>query len=82
LESVSYLTNKIKENVIYTSGLDLFSNLKGLDEIDVRWDNLISAEVVSHIAVSFNLQLFYDKDISSRRQLKQFLLVGLTYSLF
>jgi hypothetical protein len=82
LESVSYLTYKLKDNVIYASGLDLFSNLKGLDEIDVRWDNLISAEVVPSISVSFNLQLFYDKDISSRRQLKQFLSVGLTYSLF
>ena len=80
LESVSSLTYQIKENVVYASDLDLFYNLKGFDEIDVRWDNLISAEVMPYIKVSFNFQLYYDKDISSRRQLKQYLSVGLTYT--
>jgi hypothetical protein len=82
LESVSNLTYQIKENVVYVSNLDLFSNLKSFDEIDVRWDNLVSAEVMPYIKVNFNFQLYYDKDISSRRQLKQYLSVGLTYSVF
>lgn len=81
LESVSNLVLKLKENIAFASNLDIFSNLKSMDQVDVRWDNLISAEVAKYITVSFNFQLYYDKDLSLKRQLKQYLAVGLTYSL-
>lgn len=81
LESVSNLVLKLKENIAFASNLDIFSNLKSVDQVDVRWDNLISAEVAKYITVSFNFQLYYDKDLSLKRQLKQYLAVGLTYSL-
>jgi hypothetical protein len=81
LESVSNLNLKLRENILFKSILDVFSNLKSAEEIDVRWDNLISAEVTKYIAVSFNFQLYYDKDLSLKRQLKQYLAVGLTYTL-
>jgi hypothetical protein len=51
------------------------------EEIDVRWDNLFSAEIAKYLAVSFNFQIFYDRDISIKRQLKQTLSVGFKYSL-
>jgi hypothetical protein len=38
--------------------------------------------VAKYITVSFNLQIYYDKDISIQRQLKQILAVGFTYKLF
>jgi hypothetical protein len=81
LESVSVLTYQYKENIVYVTSLDLFSNLRAINEIDVRWENLITAEVSKYIAVSFNLQLYYDRDISIQRQLKQYLAVGLTYKI-
>jgi hypothetical protein len=81
LESVSMLTYQYRENIVYVTTLDLFSNLQAINEIDVRWDNLITAEVTKYIAVSFNFQLYYDRDISIQRQLKQYLSVGLTYKL-
>jgi hypothetical protein len=81
LESVTVVTYKLKENLVYVTFVDLFSNLKAVNEIDVRWDNLVTAEVSKYIAVSFNLQLYYDRDISIKRQLKQYLAVGLTYNL-
>jgi len=80
LESVTNVTYQLKENLILVSSLDIFSNLKALNEIDVRWDNLLSAEVVKYVKVSFNFQLYYDRDISIKRQLKQYLAVGLSYS--
>lgn len=80
LESVSDFSRKLAENILFTSKLELFSNLKSADEIDVRWDNLISAKVSKLITVSFNVQLFYDKDIDIKRQLKEVLAVGLSYS--
>lgn len=81
VESVSNLNYKIKKNILFTSNLDIFSNLKNVNQIDVRWDNLISAKVMKYVSVSFNLQLYYDRDLSLKRQLKQYLAVGLTYSL-
>ncbi len=80
LESVTNVTYQIKEDVVFTSSLDLFSNLKAFNEVDVRWDNLIAAEITKYIKVSFNFQLYYDRDISIKRQLKQYLAVGLSYS--
>ncbi len=80
MESVSDYSRKISETILYTSKLELFSNFESADAVDVRWDNLFAAKVSKLISVSFNLQLFYDKDISSKRQLKQVLAAGLTYS--
>ncbi len=80
-ESVTDAKIQLSEKIIYTSKLELFSNFKGVDEIDVNWDNLFSAKVSDLITVSFNFKLFYDKDISVKRQLKETLAVGLSYSL-
>lgn len=81
-ESVTEANFKLAENLLYTSKLVLFSNIKGIDEIDVDWDNVFSARVSKYISVSLNIKLLYDKDISPRRQLKQTLAVGLSYALF
>lgn len=80
LESVTDYSRKMAENIVYTSKLEMFSNLEAADEIDVRWDNLLSAKVSKLINVSFNVQLFYDKDIDLKRQIRQVLAVGLSYS--
>ncbi len=79
--SVTDANIAISEKIIYTSKLELFSNFKGFDEIDVNWDNVFSAKVSDLINVSFNLKIFYDKDISPKRQLKETLAVGLSYTL-
>lgn len=79
-ESVTDYSVNVSELIVYVTKLEIFSNLEGFDEIDVRWDNLFSAKVADYLSVSFNLNLIYDKDISLKRQLKQSLAVGLTYS--
>ena len=79
-ESVTDLSRKLAENILLTSKLELFSNFKAFDEIDVRWDNILSAKVAKYVDVNFNFKLFYDKDISTKRQLKQTLALGLTYT--
>jgi len=80
-ESVTDAKLQVSENILYTSKLALFSNLIGLDEIDVDWDNVFSAKVSDYITVSFNFKLFYDKDVSAKRQLKETLAVGISYTL-
>jgi cytochrome c oxidase assembly protein Cox11 len=51
-----------------------------LDEVDIKWDNIFSAKISKYIDVNLNVKLFYDKDISEDRQLKQSLALGLTYT--
>lgn len=80
-ESVTDLEYKVSENILFNSKLEMFSNLEGINEVDVTWDNLITAKVSEYINVSFNLNLLYDRDISKSRQLKQTLAVGLSYTL-
>jgi len=80
-ESVTDIKWQMLENILYTSKLEMFSNLKGLDDIDVNWDNLFVSKISDYITVSFNLKLMYDKNISTKRQIKQILAVGLSYTL-
>jgi len=79
-ESVTDLSVRVSENILFASKLELFSTFYRFNEIDINWDNIFSAKVSDYINVSFNLKLFYDKDISLKRQLKQTLAVGVTYS--
>ncbi len=79
-ESVTDVNWKMAENILFTSKLELFSNLKAINEIDVNWDNMFTSKITDYINVSLNIKLFYDKDISTKRQLKETLAIGLSYS--
>jgi hypothetical protein len=52
------------------------------DEWDVRWDNIITAQVTKLINVNLNVLLIYDTDQIARTQLKEALQIGITYALF
>ena len=78
--SVTELRKPLAENILLTSKLDLFSNLSSMKEVDVRWDTIISAKVSRFVDVSLNVELLYDSDISPKRQLKQLLALGLSYT--
>ncbi len=80
-ESVTDLNLKLNKNLSFTSKLQMFSNLESIEEVDVNWDNLFVSDVSEWLNVSFNFRLFYDKDISSKRQLMQILAVGVSYKL-
>lgn len=79
-ESVTDVNWKITESSLLTSKLELFSALGAFDEIDVNWDNVLSTKVSKYIAFNFNFKLLYDKDISKKRQIKQAIALGLTYT--
>lgn len=80
LESVTDFNLKVTELIVFTSKLEVFSNLKATDQIDVRWDNTFTAGVAKYLNVALNVQLWYDKDIHVQRQIKQALTLGLTYT--
>ena len=80
LESVTDLDLKLSTDSQLTSKLELFSNVEGVKEIDVSWDNVLTTKLTKFISVNINVKLFYDSDISARRQLKQALALGLSYT--
>ncbi len=81
VESVTDLNLKFNQNLVFTSKLKLFSNMKGMKNVDVDWDNMFVSDVTKWIKVSLNVRIFYDSDISSKRQLMQVLAVGVSYKL-
>lgn len=80
IESVTDLNWKITDTTLLTSKLELFSTLGALDETDVKWDNVFTTKISKYFNVNFNFKLFYDKDISPKRQIKQAIAFGLTYT--
>ncbi|NOX38190.1 MAG: DUF3078 domain-containing protein [Calditrichaeota bacterium] len=80
-EAIVELNRKISKNILLTSKAELFSNMRTFREIDVRWDTTFSSKIAKYVSVIYNIQLFYDSDVSPKRQLKQVLAVGLTYEL-
>jgi hypothetical protein len=79
-DAVVDLNYKIAENSQVKSKLEIFSNFVAADEIDVSWDTDISAKITKFIAFNFNVKLVYDKDVSAKRQLKQVMGIGVSYS--
>lgn len=80
VSSVTDFQKTLHENILYVGRLDLFSDFKAFDRVDVLWENHVTMKVTKLIAVGFNVDLFYDKDISNKRQIRQVLAIGLTYS--
>ncbi len=79
-ESVTDISWKISKNSLFTSKLELFYAFKAFDETDVNWDNVFTIMISKYFNVNINLRLFYDKDISKKRQLKQAIALGFTYN--
>lgn len=82
IESVTEGAYKIEENVLYGSKLRLFSRFNELDVWDIRWDNLITAQISKYFNVNFNVLLIYEKKQSPKTQLKEALQFGITYTIF
>ena len=80
LSSVSELKWNITKTAQFSSTLDLFSNLEGGEEIDAKWKNALAFKVSSYISTNVELDVFYDQDVSKKRQLRQALTLGLSYT--
>ena len=77
---VSKVGAKPHQNIALASQLDVFHNFKGVARTDVFWENLITMTVTKYINVTFNFDVLYDKNVSDRRQIRQQLAVGFTYT--
>lgn len=81
ITSVTNLKRQFNEDVIFTSKMDIFSDLEAFNRIDMTWENNLTLKVAKYINVSLDLVLFYDRDITRKLQIKQVLAVGFTYAL-
>ena len=79
-ESVIDFRKKITSTTLVTSKIEMFSNLERFDEIDVKWDSIFSTKISKYFDVNLNVKIFYDKDVSKKRQLNQALALGLSYT--
>lgn len=82
IESVTSLAYPLQDNLLLDSKLGLFTRFAHLDVWDVRWDNTITAVISKYVNVNFNILTIYEKSQSPKTQLKQALLLGLSYTLF
>ncbi|MFN0159082.1 MAG: DUF3078 domain-containing protein [Bacteroidota bacterium] len=81
LESVTEVDWAFAENMKFTSRLELFAPFKTIDEIIVRSDNAITAQVNKYITVVLSAQLINEREVTPRTQIKQTLAIGLSYAL-
>jgi hypothetical protein len=61
--------------------LQFFSNFKGWNKIDIYWDTNITAKITETIGWLFYLNIIYDDDLSTQKQIRQTLNIGLTFDL-
>ena len=70
---------EISEKLVYLTKINFFSNMKGFDEIDVRWDNSLAAAVAPYVDVTFDYNLLYDRDVTKTVQMRDALAIGLVF---
>lgn len=80
-EWVTDFNYNISETLVYLTRVNIFSNMKGFDETDVRWDNTFAAAVAPFVDVTFDFNLVYDRDITTAVQIKEALAIGLIFKL-
>lgn len=69
----------LADNVTYDSKLDVFSNLKAADQIDVAWSQVLTAKVNAWFNTTLAVDFDYDRDASTQRQLKETLAIGISH---
>lgn len=82
IDSTTDIELQFNSIVSFKTKLQIFSNFRGVKNIDVYWDNSFTAEIAKHVHAGLNVKLLYEREVSPRRQLKQTLTVGLSYSFF
>ena len=82
ITGVVEINQQVSENIAYTSELNIFSNIKGFNQIDVTWENLFTAKVAKYINVTLAVDLVYDRDTIAEWQFREVLSAGFTYNIF
>jgi hypothetical protein len=80
LESVSDVSWKLMEDVLYTSKLEIFMPFSDVGATSFNLDNKVAMKVNKYITANINLQIIDDETASKKTQVKEALAIGLSYS--
>ncbi len=76
IESITDSEFALDENLIYRSKLRLFTRFESIDELDVLWDNTITAKVNSWLNTNLTFTLIYEEAQSKQAQWREALQLG------
>lgn len=79
VSSITEYDFALMDNIQASTRLDIFANFKGIDEIDGRWANRITAKVNKWVNANFEYELLYDKDLSESHQTREGLSIGISF---
>ena len=82
LESVTDIKWDLKDNILFTSKIEIFSAFNNFTDAVVRNDSNIAIKVSKYITVNFNTQVISDTTASPEVQIKETLSLGLNYTFF
>ena len=82
IESTTDFTQKLEENVLFLSKLQLFTSFENFNTVDITWDNTLTAKISKLFAINVFARVFYDEDVLPEVQLKEDLGFGITYTFF
>ncbi len=79
LSSTTEYQRLLMENIQASTRLDVFINFKGVDNIDGRWANKITAKVNKYVNVNAEYEVLYDTDLSLDTQTREGLAIGISF---
>ena len=82
LEYILDMTWAKGEYVSAASKFSLFANFKGLEEVDLKWENSLKANFNKYVAVTAAFDMLYDKNLSEDAQRRESVSLTLQYNLF
>jgi hypothetical protein len=82
LESITEFKYAFSDIMGFKTRLWAFANFKGVDEIDGKWENLLTISIAPLIELQVGFDMVYDKDLDKDAQYKDMVLFGLTWRWF
>lgn len=82
LESITEFKYAFNDIASFKTRLWAFVNFKGLEQIDGKWENLLSVRILPLIELDVGFDMAYDLDQSENAQYKNSVLFGVTWRWF
>lgn len=82
LEGVAEFKYNLYEAAAFKSRLWTFVNFEGVEEIDGKWENLLTVTLAPYIELQVGFDMAYDLDQDKDTQYKTMVLFGLTWKMF
>ncbi|MDB5050641.1 MAG: hypothetical protein JWO30_3712 [Fibrobacteres bacterium] len=79
VSSTTEYERSIMENIHASTRLDVFVNFKGIDNIDGRWANKVTAKVNKLVSANVEYEVLYDSDLSLDTQTREGLSIGISF---